>query len=432
MAALRRNLHLFIFSDNVPIADEIAMKQEALRRGLLCMGPDQGTAYLGGVGLGFANVVARGRVGCVAASGTGLQAVVSRLDALGEGVSHAIGVGGRDLSEAVGGAMTLFALDALAADPATEGIVLVSKPPHPSVLDRVEARLAAIPKPTVICCVGAKPRSPGKVVWVDTLQQAADAIVAAMAGQRWDSAPLSDAGQVGKCLRSLAGAGCGGRRILGLYTGGTLAYETGHVLRGVFGDDHPHRILDLGDDEYTVGRPHPMIDPRTRGEMIVRAGADPRDRRAARRPRAGQGRSRKPRGAPGRGGERGAPERTVGRARHRRARCGDRHGGRPAGPRVAGGPAGGGGHRDARDECRCRAVRGHAGPPAVASRVDAGDGVMETKVLPEALRVINVGLESFADDLRADGVPVVQLDWRPPAGGNARLAALLAELDDEE
>ena len=275
MAALRRNLHLFIFSDNVPIADEIALKQEALRRRLLCMGPDQGTAYLGGVGLGFANVVARGRVGCVAASGTGLQAVVSRLDALGEGVSHAIGVGGRDLSEAVGGMMTLFALDALAADSATEAIVLVSKPPHPSVLDRVEAKLASIAKPTVVCCVGAKPRAPGKVVWVDTLQQAADAIVAAMAGRRWDSMPLCDAAQVGKCLRSLEGAACGGRRILGLYTGGTLAYETGHVLRRVFGDGHPHRILDLGDDEYTVGRPHPMIDPRTRGEMIVRAGDDP-------------------------------------------------------------------------------------------------------------------------------------------------------------
>ena len=275
MAALRRNLHLFIFSDNVPIADEIALKQEAVRRGRLCMGPDQGTAYLGGVGLGFANVVARGRVGCVAASGTGLQAVVSRLDALGEGVSHAIGVGGRDLSEAVGGTMTLFALDALAADPATEGIVLVSKPPHPSVLDRVEARLAAIPKPAVICCVGATPRGHGNALWVDTLDQAADAIVAAMAGRPWAGEPLCDAAQVGRSLRALDGAGCRGRRIVGLYTGGTLAYETGRILRSAFGDGHPHRIVDLGDDEYTVGRPHPMIDPRTRGEMIVRAGGDP-------------------------------------------------------------------------------------------------------------------------------------------------------------
>jgi FdrA protein len=275
MAALRRNLHLFIFSDNVPVADEIALKQEAVRRGLLCMGPDQGTAYLGGVGLGFANVVARGRVGCVAASGTGLQAVVSRLDALGEGVSHAIGVGGRDLSEAVGGTMTLFALDALAADPGTQGIVLVSKPPHPSVLERVEARLAAMPKPAVVCCVGARPRGQGKVVWVDTLHQAAEAIVAAMAGERWERRRLSDPARVGTCLRSLADAGVGARGILGLYTGGTLAYEAEHILRDVFGPRHPHRILDLGDDEYTVGRPHPMIDPRMRGEMIVRAGGNP-------------------------------------------------------------------------------------------------------------------------------------------------------------
>ena len=280
--------------------------------------------------------------------------------------------------------------------------------------------------------MGAKPRSPGKVVWVDTLQQAADAIVAAMAGQRWDSAPLSDAGQVGKCLRSLAGAGCGGRRILGLYTGGTLAYETGHVLRGVFGDDHPHRILDLGDDEYTVGRPHPMIDPRTRGEMIVRAGDDPGIGVLLVDLVLGKGAHESP----------AAPLAEAVHEARRIARSGGRDiavlaavigtARRPAGPRVADGPAGGGGHRDARDECRCRAVRGHAGPPAVAGRVDAGDGVMETKVLPESLRVINVGLESFADDLRADGVPVVQMDWRPPAGGNARLAALLAELDDEE
>ena len=96
-----------------------------------------------------------------------------------------------------------------------------------------------------------------------------------MTGKRWEGEPLSDAELVGRCLRSLEGTGVVGRHILGLYTGGTLAYETEHVLRGAFGDGYPHRILDLGDDEYTVGRPHPMIDPRTRGEMIVRAGDDP-------------------------------------------------------------------------------------------------------------------------------------------------------------
>lgn len=274
MAALKRNLHVFIFSDNVPLADEVALKTEAVRRGRLCMGPDQGTAYLAGTGLGFANAVARGRVGCVAASGTGLQAVVSRLDALGEGVSHAIGVGGRDLSEAVGGLMTLHALEALAADARTQAIVLVSKPPHPAVLERVEAKLARIEKPAVVCCIGAPSRRSGRTVFVDTLHKAADAVVALLADRAWDDTPWSDAALAERHLRALDAAAYQRRAIVGLYTGGTLAYETEHILREIFGPSHAHRILDLGDDAYTVGRPHPMIDPQVRGELIVQSGRD--------------------------------------------------------------------------------------------------------------------------------------------------------------
>ncbi|HEX4886151.1 MAG TPA: acyl-CoA synthetase FdrA [Casimicrobiaceae bacterium] len=274
MAALRRDLHVFIFSDNVPVGDEIALKQEAVRRGLLCMGPDQGTAYIGGTGLGFANVVPRGRVGCVAASGTGLQAVVARLDALGEGVSHTIGVGGRDLSEAVGGLMTLAALDALSADAATQGIVVVSKPPHPDVLARVTSKLASIAKPVVVCCIGAPARSEGTTIWVDTLGQAGDAMAALLGGRPWEASPLADAARVEARLRA-AGNALEGRRIAGLYTGGTLAYEAAHVLRSMLGSDDRHRIVDLGDDAYTVGRPHPMIDPGMRADMIAKAAADP-------------------------------------------------------------------------------------------------------------------------------------------------------------
>ena len=275
MAALRRNLHLFIFSDNVPVEDEVALKTEAADRGLFCMGPDQGTAYLGGHGLGFANVVSRGRIGCVSASGTGLQTVVARLDALGEGVSHGIGVGGRDLSEAVGGLMTLFALDSLSADPATEAVILVSKPPHPSVLARLEAKLDAMRKPTVVCCVGAAPRVTGRTVWVETLDQAADAAVALLAGRPWNNAMFGDAAKVRQRLAAFDGAASlEGKRILGLYTGGTLAYETSHLLRKALGADHPHRILDLGDDQYTVGRPHPMIDPGVRTDKILEAASD--------------------------------------------------------------------------------------------------------------------------------------------------------------
>ena len=276
MSALRRNLHLFIFSDNVPVEDEIVLKREAVRRGLFCMGPDQGTAYLGGVGLGFANVVSRGRIGCVAASGTGLQTVVARLDALGEGVSHGIGVGGRDLSEAVGGAMTLFALDALAADPATEAVILVSKPPHPSVLSRLEAKLDALHKPVVVCCVGAAPRVTGRTLWVETLDQAAGAAAALVGGKKWNNGLCSDVATVRTCLAAAEGSGdLRHRRILGLYTGGTLAYETSHLFKTAFGGDHPHRILDLGDDQYTVGRPHPMIDPGVRTDKILEAASDP-------------------------------------------------------------------------------------------------------------------------------------------------------------
>ncbi len=275
MEALRRNLHLFIFSDNVPIEDEIEIKKAAVARGRFCMGPDQGTAYLGGVGLGFANVVSRGRIGCVAASGTGLQTVVSRLDSAGEGVSHAIGVGGRDLSAAVGGMMTFFALDALAADAATEAIVLISKPPHPSVLDGLKRKLESISKPTVVCCIGAKPDAAGKTVWVDTLDQVADAAAALLSGKSWNCGTFSDAALVRKHLAGLDDrSGFQGRQILGLYTGGTLAYETGHLLTRALGEGHAHNILDLGDDEYTVGRPHPMIDPKVRTDMIVKAGSD--------------------------------------------------------------------------------------------------------------------------------------------------------------
>jgi succinyl-CoA synthetase alpha subunit len=279
MSALRRNLHLFIFSDNVPIEDEVILKNEALRRRLFCMGPDQGTAYLGGAGLGFANVVSRGRVGCVAASGTGLQTVVARLDALGEGVSHGIGVGGRDLSEAVGGTMTLFALDALDSDPATEAVILISKPPHPSVLARLEARLDVMRKPVVVCCVGAPPRVTSRSVWVNTLDKAADAAVALLAGKTWSNGLFSDLAAV---RAQLAGANASGdiqgRQILGLYTGGTLAYETSHLFKSAFGADHPHRVIDLGDDQYTVGRPHPMIDPGVRTDKIIEAASDPQVR----------------------------------------------------------------------------------------------------------------------------------------------------------
>jgi FdrA protein len=283
MRALKRGLHVFLFSDHVPLDDEIDLKEEALRRRRLCMGPDCGTAYLNGIGLGFSNVVPRGRVGLVAASGTGLQAVACRLAALGEGISHGIGVGGRDLTAEVGARMTCFALEVLASDASTAAIVLVSKPPHPEVLPRLEAALARLSKPAVVCCLGAPARLGERVRWVDTLDAAAEAVVAAMQGRKWSPRPFRDLGEVAARLARLRQRGArAGSDILGLFSGGTLAHEARLILDPLLGpvghDEGPepdqggHRILDLGDDRYTVGRPHPMLDPLLRAERIGAAG----------------------------------------------------------------------------------------------------------------------------------------------------------------
>ena len=174
-AALERGLHVLLFSDNVPLDDEIALKRLARRRGLLCMGPDAGTAFVNGAGLGFANAVPRGPVGIVAASGTGLQGVACGLARLGTGLSQGIGAGGRDLSEAVGGEMMVAGLEALQADPETRVVVLVSKPPSPSAARRVLDQLGRNPKPAVVCFLGdgGAPALPDHAVAAHTLAEAA-------------------------------------------------------------------------------------------------------------------------------------------------------------------------------------------------------------------------------------------------------------------
>lgn len=285
MRALKRGLHVFLFSDNVLLKDEIELKREAIKRNLFCMGPDQGTAYLNGIGLGFANIVSKGRIGCVSASGTGLQAVVSRLNALGEGISHGIGVGGRDLSENVGGIMTVFALESLEKDPSTEVIIIVSKPPHPSVMSKLEERILSIQKPVVICCLGLSDFSIEGATMVNTLGEAAEAAVASLhRNNRNKRQPkfFSDPFWVQNRLEAIRTNSrnlTSDKGILGLYSGGTLAYESKIILEELIGTvrfnpeqpeiDSILQILDLGEDIYTVGRPHPMIDPSIRTKMIL-------------------------------------------------------------------------------------------------------------------------------------------------------------------
>ena len=273
MDALRGGLHVFLFSDNVAVDDEVALKREAIERGLLLMGPDCGTAYIAGAGLGFTNVVKPGRVGCIAASGTGLQAAASQLGALGEGISHGIGVGGRDLSAEVGGLMTLHALDFLSNDPDTEIVALISKPPDPEVLPEIEEALENFSKPHVVCFLGAE--NPD---WAETLEDAGHAVAATLRGESYEPDNFfAQAGLKEKIASLKPGGAPGGGGVLGLFSGGTLAHESRLIMEGLLGavswneDAGRHRILDLGDDRYTVGKPHPMIDPESRAEMVSRA-----------------------------------------------------------------------------------------------------------------------------------------------------------------
>jgi FdrA protein len=285
-AALRRGLDVMLFSDNVPLATEVSLKREALERGRFVMGPDCGTAILHGVPLGFANAVPRGRVGLVAASGTGLQEVTCRLAAGDEGVSHAIGVGSRDLSDEVGGVMTLAALAALAKDTATEVVVVVGKPPGDTVIARLAAALAALGKPAVVSLMGSTAFPVTRGVHVAaTLEDAAVAATALARGQAPRPVELTlPAAEVerlvAECGRTLAP---GQRFVRGVYAGGTLAWEAvglltarlSNVAPGVDGEGAGHRVVDLGDDHFTVGRPHPMIDGTVRREWIEREARDP-------------------------------------------------------------------------------------------------------------------------------------------------------------
>ena len=283
--ALRQGLHTMIFSDNVSLDDECSLKEEARSRGLLLMGPDCGTALIGGVPLAFANEVPRGSIGIIAASGTGLQEVSSLIAREGEGVSHGIGVGGRDLSEQVGGIMTLEAIDALDQDPETDRIVLISKPPAARVADAILGRVARSPKPFTITFIGggSKREMPDNAVLVSTLKAAADCALG--------FEPLGQVPAVRELVRQAAASVRPGRaRLQGLYSGGTLCAEAQVVLRdlapfsnvpipgaGHMADATPGAdcLLDLGADEYTVGRPHPMIDPAMRVEHLRRALLDP-------------------------------------------------------------------------------------------------------------------------------------------------------------
>ena len=320
--AIRRGLDAMVFSDNVPVEDERALKEEAHALGRLVMGPDCGTAVIAGVPLAFANALPRGPVGIVGASGTGIQEIACLLARAGVGVSHAIGVGGRDLADAVGGLSTLAALDLLERDAATERVVVVSKPPAPAVAARVLERIAASAKPFTLCFLGGeRPDLPDNARWAETLRAAArnaagDAAAASAStvfSSEDDAGAPDGTDSIATAFRAEAGEDAAvdtdargaarspsppspgpltkGRLLRGLYSGGTLCAEAQLVLRraglactsnapipGAGGalDADGHTLVDLGADEHTRGRPHPMIEPAVRDAALTEALADSR------------------------------------------------------------------------------------------------------------------------------------------------------------
>ncbi|MGB9376162.1 MAG: hypothetical protein WCB04_01470 [Mycobacteriales bacterium] len=274
MDALEAGMSVLVFSDGVPVDQEVLLKDEAARRDLLVMGPDCGTAIVGGVGLGFANVVRRGAVGIVAASGTGAQQLCCLLDAADVGVSHLLGVGGRDLSADVAGRSTLQALAALAADPATEVVVVVSKPPAAAVADQIRAFADTIDKPVVFGLLGTG-RPDLTAVATEVLRA-----VGADVPSSWPEWPAGKPQQPRP--GSLRGLFCGGTlcdeaMIIASSTLGPIASNIPLDPAWALGSDlrsSGHLMIDFGDDALTAGRPHPMIDPTLRTERLQAEAAE--------------------------------------------------------------------------------------------------------------------------------------------------------------
>ncbi len=424
--ALDLGRHVFLYSDNVSLEDEVALKRRARQLGRLVMGPDCGTAIVGGTGLGFANRVRRGAIGLVGASGTGLQAITAGIHALGAGVSQAIGTGGRDLSAEVGAVTALQGLDLLARDSRTRVIVLVSKPPAPEVARRLLGAAQAVGKPVVVQFIGypGPGQRLGRLRFARGLGEAAATAVELLAETDATETEL------------LAAESPSAPFLRGLFAGGTLAQE---ALQGLttflaplysnvkvagalpledLGTSRKHTVLDLGEDAFTVGRLHPMIDQELRLRRLKQEAADPEvgtilvdvvlgygthpDPAAELAPAIEEIRGRRPievlAVVVGTDEDPQGLDEQVERLRD-------------AGARV---------FRDAM-EAVAYLHRRHRVAADDAPEVAAGG-------LAAPISAINVGLESFHDSLIAQETPAVHVDWRPPAGGNEKLMAILRKM----
>ena len=442
--ALRLGKHVFLFSDNVSVEDEVSLKQAAAEKGLLVMGPDCGTAIVNGVGLGFANRVRRGPIGMVAASGTGLQQVSCRIHQLGSGLTHALGTGGRDLSEAVGAVTARQGLDLFSRDSETKVIVLVSKPPAPRVAEDLLQAARSAGKPVVVDFIGYSPpaQKVGNLHFVRTFDEAA-----ALAVQLAAETPERESRPDLKLERFAKDQ----RYLRGLFSGGTLAYEALLILQDylpvVYSNapikkgqnvlensmvSQEHAIVDLGEDEFTVGRLHPMMDNDLRIRRLYQEAQDPEVAVILLDVVLGYGSHPDP-------ASELAP--AIAKARSQVKKAG-RHlevvavvVGTDEDPqgideqilqlKAAG----------ATVETSNDAAVHHVGQlvqalsqPAEPFALEPHHASVDLATLKQPLAGINVGLESFAESLVAQDAEAIQVDWRPPAGGNEKLMAILERM----
>ncbi len=295
-----RGVNVHIFSDHVPLEDEVYLKKKAIENKVLVMGPEAGTSIISGVGLGFANAVERGFVGIIAAAGTGLQEVSVLLSNTGLGVSHGIGVGGRDLWGEVGGLSTLYSIDLLERDENTSIIALVSKPPSESVSRKVlDYIVGKTKKKYVVCYIGSSLKEwilENRVIATNTLASTVLGVAKLVNEETYNSVLeklVPSSGYIAGIVEKEISRNNGKRGyIRGLYTGGTLAYEAQYILYDLVGPvysnapldkryrlpdpwvSREHTIVDLGAEEFTKGRPHPMIDPSIRVKRVVEEARD--------------------------------------------------------------------------------------------------------------------------------------------------------------
>jgi succinyl-CoA synthetase alpha subunit len=291
--ALEQGKHAFVFSSNVPVAQEAELKRMARERGLLVMGPDCGTSLIAGRGIGFANVVRRGPIGALGASGTGLQEFTSLVHRAGSGISHAIGTGSHDLSDAVGAITSLMAFDGLEADPATRLIAIVSKPGEPGGLGKLQTRIAASKKPVVGCFLGLERRLEGLGAHFHQAGTIDEAVALALRFGAGDARPEGTPLPVPTGPSERPRWSPEQRYLRGVFAGGTFCYQAQQVLRraGILAYSNApldrryhledatlsleHTLVDLGDDEFTRGKPHPMIDATQRRKRILAEAEDP-------------------------------------------------------------------------------------------------------------------------------------------------------------